>query len=80
VAVSDIYGMREQVGDAGLFFDPKSVPEMTSTILQLWNDDALCDELSRRSALAAARWGMREFSTRLLEIVDGLLAKSQSSK
>jgi glycosyltransferase involved in cell wall biosynthesis len=80
LAVSNIYGMREQVGDAGLFFDPKSVPEITSAILRLWNDDALCDELSRRSALAAARWGMREFSTRLLEIVDGLLARPQSSR
>ena len=46
VAVSDIDGMRDQMGDAALFFDPTSVPEMAQVMERLWRDDALCRELA----------------------------------
>ena len=48
VACSKIYAMPEQFGDSALYFDPRSVDEMASTMLRLWTDDALCAELAAR--------------------------------
>ena len=45
VAVSNIYGIPEQVGDAALLFDPNSVEEIADCIERLWQDDALCASL-----------------------------------
>ncbi len=47
VGVSDIYAMREQLGDAALYFNPASVAEIAQTMERLWQDDSLCQELSQ---------------------------------
>ncbi|MBE0476879.1 MAG: glycosyltransferase family 4 protein [Coriobacteriia bacterium] len=72
VAVSGIYGMPEQVGDAALTFDPSSVDEIAGACLRLWEDDALCDRLRVLGYERARRWGPPEFAARLREIVDAL--------
>jgi glycosyltransferase involved in cell wall biosynthesis len=69
VAVSGIYGMPEQVGDAGLLFDPHSVPDMASAIAKLWVDDDLCQKLRARGKTRAAAWGPAQFAAALRHIV-----------
>jgi glycosyltransferase involved in cell wall biosynthesis len=73
VAVAGIYGVPEQVGDAALLFDPKSVDEIASTMERLWTDDALCRELSEKGKKKAGLWGPAQFSNRLQEIVEALI-------
>jgi len=72
VAVSGIYGMPEQVGDAGLLFDPYSVESMAGTIRQLWVDDDLCERLRTRGRARAAAWGPDQFARALHRIIEQL--------
>ena len=45
VASSNVTALPEQVGDAGLLFDPMSPEDMGAVIAQLFTDDALCADL-----------------------------------
>ena len=74
VAISGIYGMPDQVGDAGLLFDPESVEEIVDCIRRLWTDDRLCAELSERGKTRADSWGPRQFNERLREIVEASIS------
>jgi glycosyltransferase involved in cell wall biosynthesis len=69
VAVSGIYGMPEQVGDAALLFNPDSVAEIADCIRKLWADDRLCAELAEKGKRRAASWGWQQFNGRLMEII-----------
>jgi glycosyltransferase involved in cell wall biosynthesis len=72
VAVSGVYGMPEQVGDAGLLFDPYSVETMATSIRQLWVDDDLCQRLRTRGKARAAAWGPDQFAAALHGIIQQL--------
>ncbi len=48
VAASNILGIPEQVGDAGLLFDPESVASIREAILKIVRDPASARELGRR--------------------------------
>ncbi len=73
VAVSDIYGMREQVGDAALLFNPKSVGEIADCIRRLWNDDDLCSELVAKGKQRDAQWRTEQFNERLRTIIEKIV-------
>lgn len=73
VAASGIYGMPDQLGDAGLLFDPESLEEIVDCIRRLWTDDQLCAELSERGKTRAESWGPRQFNERLREIVEAAM-------
>jgi glycosyltransferase involved in cell wall biosynthesis len=74
VAISGIYGMPDQVGDAALLFDPKSVEEIAECIRSLWLDDELCAELVERGKKRAEAWGQKQYNERLRDIISRLLA------
>jgi glycosyltransferase involved in cell wall biosynthesis len=74
VAVSGIYGMPEQCGDAALYFDPASVEEIAGCMARLWTDDDLCARLSARGRIRAAGFTQETFNRNLLSIVDGVSA------
>lgn len=76
VAVSGIYGMTEQMGDAALLFDPESVQGIAESIHKLWIDDALCDELARRGRKRSAEWGAVQFADRVRLIIEKTLGLS----
>ena len=69
VAVSRIYGMPEQVGDAALLFDPTSVEEMAACMSLLWTDDNVCRRLAVKGRKRASEWGPTEFNASVLEIL-----------
>jgi glycosyltransferase involved in cell wall biosynthesis len=69
VAISGIYGMPEQAGDAALLFDPKSVPEMAAAIGRLWRDDALCRMLAEKGRQRATTWQQAHFTERFRRII-----------
>jgi len=47
VAVSNIYALPEQCGDAALYFDPRSRADMAEVIRKLWLDNELCQRLRK---------------------------------
>lgn len=70
VVTSDIPGVREQTGNAGLLVDPRSPEQLADAMLRLWRDPVLAADLARRGRprLAAYRW--KDFVTRVGAVVD----------
>jgi len=54
VAASSVTSLPEQVGDAGLLFDPMNDESIADAIRRLWTDDALRSELGARGRARAA--------------------------
>lgn len=73
VAVSDIYAMREQLGDAALYFDPSSNTAIAEVIGNLWDDDALVNSLKLRGRERSRQWTQEHFSTRLQKIIEEIV-------
>ena len=76
VAVSNVYAMPEQLGDAALYFDPSSVTEIAEAIEILWTDEALCVELRERGFIQASKWNQSHFNKRLYNIVRNVLGEN----
>jgi glycosyltransferase involved in cell wall biosynthesis len=72
VAVSGIYGMPEQLGDAALYFDPGSEDEIAEACARLWEDAELRDKLRERGYARAAEWGPEQHAVRLREILEAV--------
>ena len=70
VAVSNIYGMPEQIGDAGLKFNPNSVDEIADILLRLWNGDKLCKSLTQKGYEQAKKFTQNAFNKKLLKIIE----------
>jgi len=75
IAVSDIYAMPEQVGDAALLFDPRSVEQIAACIKRLWLDDSLCEDLSKKGLERDQQWNQAHFNKQLSSIIDNISAK-----
>jgi len=73
VAISGIYGMPGQAGDAALLFDPESVEEIAGCIRKLWFDDDLCKNLAARGKMRAESWGRAQFNGQLCSIVEQVM-------
>lgn len=74
VAVSGIYGMPEQLGDAALYFDPRSADSIAAVLERLWTDDSICETLKENGKRRVAAWNHDNFALRLRQILDLLLA------
>jgi len=48
VAISDVPGISEQVGDAGLLFDLNNIEDMAEKIYRIWTDENLRQELIKK--------------------------------
>lgn len=75
VAISGTYGMPEQSGDAALYFQPTSVPEIAAVMKQLWQDDARCETLRAHGKVKLSTWGQPQFNARLHEIIEQVMPK-----
>ncbi|ABC78151.1 glycosyltransferase family 4 protein [Syntrophus aciditrophicus] len=73
LAVSNIYGMPEQLGDAALFFNPHSVEEIHLAMKRLWIDDALCRQLSMNGKKWAKAWNQNSFNRQFQVIIEEVL-------
>ncbi|RLB83733.1 MAG: hypothetical protein DRH17_00840 [Deltaproteobacteria bacterium] len=70
VITSDIKGVREQVGDAGILADPNSPEEIGMAIYQVWTDGALRRMLAKRGHERISKWTREGFCSRLKAIID----------
>jgi glycosyltransferase involved in cell wall biosynthesis len=80
VLSSDIRGIREQVGDAGILADPRSVEAIAEGIHRLWTDEVLRRSLVQRGRARLGQFGPEEFRGRLLEIVAEAKARVRSGQ
>jgi glycosyltransferase involved in cell wall biosynthesis len=69
VLTSDIRGIREQVGEAGLLVDPRSVEAIANGMSRLWNDQTLRTDLIQRGLNRLRQYTKKDFSTKLADIV-----------
>jgi glycosyltransferase involved in cell wall biosynthesis len=72
VAVSDVYGMREQLGDAALYFNPGDPNDIARVLRQLWNDAALRESLCEKGRQRISTWNTAHFEKALRDIVTAL--------
>ncbi|MCQ4088808.1 glycosyltransferase family 1 protein [Saccharibacillus sp. JS10] len=72
VAISGIYGMPEQLGDAALFFDPNSVEEIADRIQTLWTNTKVSEELVQKGSRRSSDWGKTQFGENLMQIIEVL--------
>ncbi len=70
VAVSNNYAMGEQVGDAGLLFDPDSPGEIADCISKIWNDSQFRESMKKKGYEQIAKWQPKDFEKRLIETID----------
>jgi len=70
VLSSDIRGIREQVQDAGVLVDPRSVESIASGIHRLWTEGPLCETLVRRGQQRLETYTPANFRERLIGILD----------
>lgn len=70
VAVSDKYAMQEQVGKAGLLFDPDKPEEIADCIKRLWLDENLREEMRCRGYKRVKKFTQKEFGQRLCRVMD----------
>jgi glycosyltransferase involved in cell wall biosynthesis len=61
VICSNIRGIREQIGDAGLLIDPRSPADLAQAMLKLWHDGSLGAKLAEAGRLRLASHGWVSF-------------------
>ena len=67
---SDIRGIKEQIGDAGLLVDPESSENLAGAILKIWNDTGLREQLIKKGYEKTGEWDFDKFSATLNKIID----------
>jgi glycosyltransferase involved in cell wall biosynthesis len=70
VLSSDIRGIREQIGDAGVLVDPRSVEAIAEGIFRLWTNEQLCKELADRGRKRLRSYTPDDFRSRLVGILE----------
>lgn len=69
VAVSNNYGMPEQVGEAGMLFDPCKPEEIAECICKIWNDKELQNNMRKKGIAQANGWTEKDFAERIKNII-----------
>ena len=69
VITSDLRGIREQVGEAGLIVDPRSVESIAAAIYKVWTDESLCQSLTKKGQDKLRSYTYDDFSQRLNQIL-----------
>lgn len=73
VAVSNIYGMPAQLGNASLYFNPRDAKDVANVVKQLWTDDEVCASLRRNAKIHFENWGQPQFNSRFYALIAPLL-------
>lgn len=76
IAVSDVFAMPEQVGEAGLCFDPRSAEDIANTLERLWMDDDLCQRMAALGRTQVAKLFSKEiFNQRFRDSMEKMIIK-----
>lgn len=69
VIVSNKYAMPEQVGDAGLLFNPDSPQEIADCIMKIWNNEELRMQMIEKGYKRIRDWSEMDFKKRFIKII-----------
>lgn len=72
--VSNKYAMEEQVGDAGLLFNPDSPQEIADCIMKVWNNEELRQQMIEKGYQRIKKWTEIDFKKRFISIVRKTIA------
>jgi glycosyltransferase involved in cell wall biosynthesis len=72
VLSSNVCALPEQVGDAGLLFDPYAIDDMADKIYAVWSDQDLCLTLSRKGAQRIASLTLAGYSQKLEDTLQAI--------
>ncbi len=72
LAVSNVYAMPEQVGDAAMLFDPASSHDIARVLGLLWANDDLCKKLSDKGSARSNLFDTNTFNSNLENIVSSI--------
>lgn len=78
MAVSGIYGMPEQCGNAALYFKSDDSADMAHVLHRLWTDDALCLDLKKKGLSRTHLYNISNFKKQVLRIVQGVCSAPYS--
>lgn len=70
VVVSNKYAMPEQVGEAGLSFNPDLPEEIAECIKQVWTDEGLRERMIKKGYQRINSWNRKHFKQRVLKIIE----------
>ena len=70
VITSNIRGIKEQIGDAGLLIDPKNPAELADAIYAIWTDNELRTQLIEKGYKKIKEWTIEDFATELGLIIE----------
>ena len=70
VVGSDIRGVREQIGNAGLLVNPNSPEDLGAAILKVWSNRRIRETLTKRGYNKIKSWSFERFSERLNKLID----------
>ncbi len=73
VAVSNKYAMPEQVGEAGLLFNPDSPDEIAGCIRKLWTDTRLREKMIEMGYQRMKEWTREDFGNEIFKVVEACL-------
>lgn len=73
VITSDIRGIREQVGNAGLLVDPKDAEKIAAAIFTLWKDDNLRISLIKEGYRKVNSYKPTDFAEKLYGIIKDVM-------
>jgi glycosyltransferase involved in cell wall biosynthesis len=76
VAISNIYAMPDQIGEAGLLFDPNSVDEIVSVMKKLWTNDGFVEKLRKLGYQKSKFWQQSQFNIKFFKIINQALEKN----
>jgi len=80
VITSDIRGIREQVGDAGILVDPCSVEAIADGIYCLWTDENLCNKLAENGRKRLATYTLEDYCMRLKQVLEEAKARVREAE
>jgi glycosyltransferase involved in cell wall biosynthesis len=80
VLTSNIRGIREQIGNAGILVDPCSVKAVADGIHHLWLDEDLCRVLVERGRKKVLSFTFNDYCQRLIEILEEAKVRTRSEK
>ena len=72
LAVSRVYAMPAQLGDAAIYFDPSSIEEIAGAIEDIWLNDELCRKLRDSGLKRANQYNQSHFNKRLNAIIQSV--------
>ncbi len=80
VAVSGIYAMPEQLGDAAMYFDPHIIDDICVVLKGLWVDDILCERLKINGKKIAEQFSQDAFNRRFEKVGNYALNQLKAKK